>query len=64
MQILEKKLHVFGLKSDQTPVALRNKGSLKYRSVFRLSMPDNPSNNLLLDHIDGIEFFLIFWVLI
>ena len=27
-------------------------------------MPKNPYNNLLFDHIDGIEFFLIFWVLV
>ena len=25
-------------------------------------MPKNPYNNLLFDHIDGFEFFLIFWV--
>ena len=25
-------------------------------------MLKNPYNNLLFDHIDGFEFFLIFWV--
>ena len=25
-------------------------------------MLENPYNNLLFDHIDGFEFFLIFWV--
>ena len=25
-------------------------------------MPENPYNNLLFDHIDGFEYFLIFWV--
>ena len=25
-------------------------------------MPKNPYNNLLFDHINGFEFFLIFWV--
>ena len=25
-------------------------------------MPENPSNNLLFDHIDGFEYFLIFWI--
>ena len=25
-------------------------------------MPKNPYNNLLFDHIDGLEYFLIFWV--
>ena len=29
---------------------------------FRLSMPQNPYNNLLLHRIDGLKFFLIFWV--
>ena len=25
-------------------------------------MPKNPYNNILFEHIDGFEFFLIFWV--
>ena len=25
-------------------------------------MPKNPYNNLLFDHINGFEFFLVFWV--
>ena len=29
---------------------------------FGLSMPQNPYNNLLLHRIDGLKFFLIFWV--
>ena len=29
---------------------------------FGLSMPKNPSNNLLFVHIDGFEVYLIFWV--
>ena len=32
------------------------------RGQFGLSMPKNPYNNLLFDHIDGFEFFTIFWV--
>ena len=27
---------------------------------FGLSMPKKPSNNLLFDHIDALEFFLFF----
>ena len=34
----------------------------KTEARFGLSMPKTPYNNLLLDHIDGFEFFLIFWV--
>ena len=46
-----KNRHVFGLKSGQEPEAR-----------FGLSMPKNPYNNLLYDHINGFEFFLVFWV--
>ena len=33
----------------------------KAEDRFGLSMPKNPYNNLLFDHIDGIEFILVFW---
>ena len=32
------------------------------KARFRLSMPKNPYNNFLFDHIDGFKFFLVFWV--
>ena len=34
----------------------------KIEARFGLRMPKNPYNNLLFDHIDGFEFFKIFWV--
>ena len=34
----------------------------KIEARFRLSTPKNPYHNLLFDHIDGFELFLIFWV--
>ena len=36
----------------------------KMEAIFGLSIPNNPYKNVLFDHIDGFEFFLIFWVLI
>ena len=33
--------------------------SLKIEARFGLSMPKNPYNDLLFDHIDGLKFFLI-----
>ena len=32
----------------------------KMEAIFGLSIPENRYNNLLFDHIDGFEFFLIF----
>ena len=34
----------------------------KTEARFALSMPKNPYNNPLFDHIDGFEYFIIFWV--
>ena len=34
----------------------------KIEARFGLSIPKNPYNNLLFDHINGFEFVLIFWV--
>ena len=34
----------------------------KTEARFGLSMPKNPYNNLMFDHIGGFEFFLIFRV--
>ena len=34
----------------------------KIEARFELSMLENPFNNLLFDHIEGSEFFLIFLV--
>ena len=34
----------------------------KIEARFGLSMPKNPINNLLFVHINGFEFFLIFWI--
>ena len=33
-----------------------------WHKIFGLSMPKNPYINLLFDHTDGFDFFLIFWV--
>ena len=55
-----KSLHAFGLKSGQKPMKEQSKHKIEAR--FGLSMPKNPYNNLLFDHIDRFEFFLIFWV--
>ena len=55
-----KNRHVLGLKSGQKPMKEQSYHKLEAR--FGLSMPKNPFNNLLLDHINEFEFFLIFWV--
>ena len=34
----------------------------KTEARFGLSMPKNPYNYLMFDHIDGLKLFLIFWV--
>ena len=34
----------------------------KWLKTYELSMLNNPYNNLLFDHFDGFEFFLILWV--
>ena len=34
----------------------------KTEARFGFSMLKNPYDNILFDHIDGFEFFLIFWV--
>ena len=41
---------------------MKEQSKHKTEARFGLSMPKNPYNNLLFDHIDGFEFFLIFWV--
>ena len=41
---------------------MKEQSNHKTKARFGLSMPKNPHNNLLFDHIDGFEFFLIFWV--
>ena len=41
---------------------MKGQSKLKTEARFGLSMPKNPYNNLLFDHIDGFKFFLIFWV--
>ena len=51
--------HVFGQKCGQKH--MKEQSQHKTEARLRLSMPKNSYNNLLLDHIDGFEFFLIFW---
>ena len=41
---------------------MKEQSKHKTEARFGLSMPKNPYNNLLFDHIDGFEFSLIFWV--
>ena len=41
---------------------MKEQSEHKIEARFGLSMPKNPYNNLLFDHIDEFEFFLIFWV--
>ena len=42
---------------------MKEQSEHKIKARFGLSMPKNPYNNLLFDHIDGFEFFSIFLVL-
>ena len=41
---------------------MKEQSYYKLEATFGLGIPKKPSNNLLLDHINGFEFFLIFWV--
>ena len=41
-----------------------NMAKPKIEVLSGLNMPRNPCNNLLFHHIDGFEFFLVFFVLI
>ena len=43
---------------------MKEQSEHKIEAKSGLSMLENPYNNLLFGHIDGFEFFLIFWVLI
>ena len=51
---------MFGVKSGQKP--MKEQSEHKIEARFGLSMPINPYNNILFNHIDGFEFFLIFLV--
>ena len=39
---------------------MKEQSKHKIEAKFGLRMPKNPYNNLLFNHIDGFEFFLIF----
>mgnify|MGYP001798506235 CR=1 FL=1 len=41
---------------------MKEQSKHKTEARIGLSMPENPYNNFLFYHIDGFEFFLIFWV--
>ena len=41
---------------------MKEQSKHKIEARFGLSMPKNPYNNLLFDHIDGFQFFSIFCV--
>ena len=50
----------FNLESGQ--YLMKEQRQHKTEAIFGLSMPENPYNNLLFEHIDGFELFSIFWI--